>query len=406
MTRDNTRQNGRSALCVAGRPVAAHLRARVPRLTRGVLARLLAELPVYAELPQEEIAGDVAGIVQHSLRQFADVVERRRPARPEEFGRQRDSAALRAEEGVPLDAILAAYNIGAAMAWDELTAGAEPSDLAAVQETLGYFLDFQRLLISAVSSAYLEVRQIIDSQEHGGRHALMTALLAGEPVEHTGRRPAPRYAVLSLALGAHPDEAASGQRARVAARRKIRRVRTVLDDVADEPALTALDGSGGTALLPFSAGWDVLRGMVAKAAEAADIRITAAAEITGPAGIPAAAAQTAEIMDLVRRAARPPGLYRLADVLLDYQLSRPSGALAGLAGLLAPLDRKPELLRTLERYLSLDLDRRTTGAALHVHPNTVAYRVRRISDLTGLDPARPGDLQLLNAALVARRSLG
>lgn len=107
----------------------------------------------------------------------------------------------------------------------------------------------------------------------------------------------------------------------------------------------------------------------------------------------------------VRRAGRPAGLYRLADVLLDYQLSRPSQALSGLAALLAPLDRKPELLRTLEHYLAGGLDRRGTGTALHVHPNTVAYRVRRIGELTGLDPARPGDLQLLNAALVARRTL-
>ncbi|QKW40863.1 helix-turn-helix domain-containing protein [Actinomadura sp. NAK00032] len=382
--------------------MAPYLRARAPRLTRRVVARLLTELPVYAELPQEEVAGDIAGIVQHSLRQFADVLERRRPAAPEEFGDQRDSAALRAEEEVPLDAILSAYQIGAAMAWEELTAGARPADLPALQEALGYFLDFQRLLLSAVSSAYLEVRQIIDSQEHGGRHALMTALLGGDTAGH---RPAARYAVLTLAFAPHPDEAGTGQRARIAARRKIRRIRTALDEVADEPALTALDSAGGTALLPFSAGWDVLHELVARAAKCADTDVTAAAEITGPAGVPAAAMRTAEVMDLVRRAARPPGLYRLADVLLDYQLSRPSGALAGLAALLAPLDRKPELLRTLERYLACDLDRRATGAALHVHPNTVAYRVRRISALTGLDPARPSDLQLLNAALVARRSL-
>ncbi|MEU8303292.1 helix-turn-helix domain-containing protein [Actinomadura sp. NPDC048955] len=397
MTRDKT-----PALRVAGRPVAAHLRVRAPLLTRRVVARLLAELPVYAELPQEEVAGDIAGIVQHSLRQFADVLERRRPARAADFARQRDSAALRAEEGVPLDAILAAYQIGAAMAWEELTAGAEPADLPAFQEALGYFLDFQRLLTSAVSAAYLEVRQILDSQEHGGRHALMTALLAGDTAGH---RPAPRYAVLTLAFGPHPDETGSGQRARIAARRKIRRVRTALDAVADEPALTALDASGGTALLPFSSGWEALHDLVAGAAKAADIEVSAAAELTGPAGVPGAVAQTAEIMELVRRAGRPPGLYRLADVLLDYQLSRPSGALAALAALLAPLDRRPDLLGTLERYLAFDLDRRATGAALHVHPNTVAYRVRRISALTGLDPGRPGDLQLLNAALVARRSL-
>lgn len=399
------------ALCMGGRPLAAHLRARAPELTGRVLARLLDELPVYAELPQEEIAGDIAGIVQHSLRQFADVLERRRPAAGE-FGRQRDSAALRAEEGVPLEAILTAYRIGAAMAWDELAAGARPSDLPDLQEALGYFVDFQARLTTAVSGSYLEVRQILDSQEQGGRHALMTALLAGEPldliVRRTGLRPAARYAVLTLAFTRTPDERGTGQRARVAARRKIRRVRTVLDRFAGEPALTALDASGGTALLPFAAppSWDLVHDLVARAGKAADTRVTAAAEITGPSGIPAAVTQTAEIIDLVRGTGRPPGLYRLADVLLDYQLSRPSGALALLAGLLEPLDRKPELLHTLRRYLADDLDRRATAAALHVHPNTVAYRVRRICELTGLDPARPADLQLLNAALVARRSLG
>ncbi|MBD2894483.1 hypothetical protein amrb99_34080 [Actinomadura sp. RB99] len=400
------------ALCMGGRPLAAHLRARAPELTRRVLARLLDELPVYAELPQEEIAGDIAGIVQHSLRQFADVLERRRPAAAGEFGRQRDSAALRAEEGVPLEAILTAYRIGSAMAWDELAAGARPSDLPDLQEALGYFVDFQARLTTAVSGSYLEVRQVLDSQEQGGRHALMTALLAGEPldliVRRTGLRPAARYAVLTLAFTRTPDERGTGQRARVAARRKIRRVRTVLDRFAGEPALTALDASGGTALLPFAAppSWDLVHDLVARAGKAADTRVTAAAEITGPSGIPAAVTQTAEIIDLVRGTGRPPGLYRLADVLLDYQLSRPSGALALLAGLLEPLDRKPELLHTLRRYLADNLDRRATAAALHVHPNTVAYRVRRICELTGLDPARPTDLQLLNAALVARRSLG
>ncbi|WP_131763903.1 PucR family transcriptional regulator, partial [Actinomadura fibrosa] len=151
--------------------------------------------------------------------------------------------------------------------------------------------------------------------------------------------------------------------------------------------------------------WDVLRGLAARAAKLADTAVTAAADVAGPAGVPAAVAQCAEVLDVVRRTGRPPGLYRLADVLLDYQLSRPSGALPGLAALLDPLDRKPELLRTLECYLASALDRRRAGAALHVHPNTVTYRVRRIRELTGLDPARPGDAQLAGAALVARRAL-
>lgn len=403
-------------LSIAGRPVAAHLRARVPALTGRVVARLLADLPVYADLPHEEISGDIADIVQHNLRLFADVVEHRRPATDAELAQQRDSAAQRAEEGVPLDAILTAYQVGTAMCWQETAKGALPGDLATVLEIMDRIMVLQQQLTSAVSSAYLEARQILDSQDHGGRHALMAALLTGEPLDRfthrTGLRPAPRYLAMTLALGPHPDELnqSPGPGAGVAARRKIRRVRTALDHFAGTPALTALDTSGGTVLLPAAEpppwhGPGGLCELIEEATRAAGVPITAAAETAEPEAVPAAVARNTEIADLIARTGRPPGLYRLADVLLEYQLSRPSEALHGLAQLLRPLEAKPELLRTLETYLELGLDRRATAAALHIHPNTVDYRIRRIDRLTGLSPARPADLQHISAALVARRSV-
>lgn len=226
---------GPPPLCVAGRPVAAQLRARAPALTSRVVDRLLSDLPVYAELPHEEIAGDIADIVQHNLRLFADVVEHRRPATDAELAQQRDSAAQRAEEGVPLDAILTAYQVGIAMCWQETARDAGPADLPAVLEIMDRIMVLQQQLTSAVSGAYLEARQILDSQEHGGRHALMAALLTGESLElltqRTGLRPAAGYLTMTLALAPHPDEVgqAPGPGTGVAARRKIRRIRTALD---------------------------------------------------------------------------------------------------------------------------------------------------------------------------------
>ncbi|MFF9348523.1 PucR family transcriptional regulator [Streptomyces sp. NPDC014734] len=403
-------------MAIAGRPVAPYLRARVPALTGRVVARLLADLPVYADLPREEISGDIADIVQHNLRLFADVVEYRRPATEAELAQQRDSAAQRAEEGVPLDAILTAYQVGTAMCWQETAKGALPGDLPAVLEIMERIMVLQRQLTSAVSNAYLEAHRILDSQEHDGRHALLSALLAGESLDRftraTGPRPAARYLALTLALAPHPDEQGQspGPGAGVAARRKIRRVRSVLDRFAGAPVLTALDTSGGTVLLPAPEplpwhGPDGLCALVDEAARAAGVPVSAAAETAEPEAVPAAVARNTEIVDLVARTGRPPGLYRLADVLLEYQLSRPSEALHGLAQLLAPLEAKPELLQTLETYLELGLDRRTTAAALHIHPNTVDYRIRRIDRLTGLSPSRPADLQHISAALVARHSL-
>ncbi|MFC7306509.1 PucR family transcriptional regulator [Streptomyces monticola] len=394
---------------IGGRPAAAYLRARVPGLARRVLTRLRAELPVYAELPVEELTGDIADIVQHNLRLFADVIEHRRPATDRELDRQRDSAAQRAEEGVPLDAILTAYQIGTALCWQEMASGARPEELADVQEAVRHIMELQRQLTSAVSGAYLEARQILDSQEHGGRHALLAALLAGEPAElrPAGPLPAALYVAMTLELGPHPDETMTGPGASIAARRKIRRVRSVLDRHTGEPALTALDSSGGTVLLPVTAepAWPELCALVGAAQESAGVPVLAAAAVVPPGEVPEAVARNAEIVDLVRCTGRAPGLYRLADVLLDYQLSRPSAALGQLAGLLGPLAAKPDLLRTLETFLAYGLDRRATAAALHLHPNTVDYRIRRITRLTGLSPSRPPDLQHIGAALVARRAL-
>jgi DNA-binding PucR family transcriptional regulator len=93
----------------------------------------------------------------------------------------------------------------------------------------------------------------------------------------------------------------------------------------------------------------------------------------------------------------------LRDVLLEYQLTRPSDAHAALRELLDPLDRNPDLQHTLEVYLANDLDRRQTATTLHVHPNTLDYRLRRIVELTGLDPSTSRGLQLLGAALAARQ---
>lgn len=400
MTRD------KPPLRIGGRAVAPQLRAAVPPLTRRVVARLLSELPVYAELPPEEVAGDIDRIVQDSLRAFADVIDRRRLPGPDGLAAQRESAAQRAEEGVPLDAILTAYQIGTTMCWEEIAARSAPADHDDLCELMLLLLGLQRELIATVSGAYLEARQILDSQEHGGRHALLSALVAGDRLDRfTEPRPAAWYIVLTLAFARHADEADRGRRGGVAARRKIHRVRAALDAFAGEPSLTALDATGGTALLPVVTPppWDELCKLVDGAAESAGIEVTAAAAVSDPAGIPAAVDQTAQIVQIARAGARPPGLYRLADVLLDYQLSRPGDALPELAALLDPVDGKPDLLRTLQEYLHRDLDRRGTAAALHIHPNTLAYRIRRVTELTGLSPARPSDLQLIQAALVARR---
>lgn len=75
-----------------------------------------------------------------------------------------------------------------------------------------------------------------------------------------------------------------------------------------------------------------------------------------------------------------------------------------LAAVLQPLRPHPELLDTLLRFVNNDLNRRRTANQLHIHPNTVDYRLRKIAELTGVDASQPGGIQRLAAALAAQRA--
>lgn len=67
------------------------------------------------------------------------------------------------------------------------------------------------------------------------------------------------------------------------------------------------------------------------------------------------------------------------------------------------LDRHPELLSTLETFYALDMDRGRTAQVLHVHRNTLDYRLRRVRELTGINPIGVYGIRTLTAALAARR---
>ena len=62
-----------------------------------------------------------------------------------------------------------------------------------------------------------------------------------------------------------------------------------------------------------------------------------------------------------------------------------------------------DLQTTLEAFLEAGLDRRATAEALHVHPNTLDYRLRRIEEVTGLLFADPDAVMLLALAIRRRR---
>ncbi|MGW4213435.1 PucR family transcriptional regulator [Lentzea sp. NPDC004789] len=120
--------------------------------------------------------------------------------------------------------------------------------------------------------------------------------------------------------------------------------------------------------------------------------------------VPRAANEVRMVMRVVHALNRDPAVYQLEDVPIEAALIRSPDSAKLLAARLAALPSSgAPLLETLFSYLDHGEDRTHAARELHVHPNTLDYRLRRIRELTGLSPWRPRDLQTLGVAAIALR---
>ena len=380
-----------------------------------MVATFVAELPVYAQLPPEQLDGEIADICRRNLAAFADHLRHGEAPSAELLAEVRASATRRADEGVPLDAVLAAYHVGARIVWDAVAD--EASDAAAVTLAARRMLSFITSVSQVAAAAFVEERESITTDVRDARRALVEALLAGGPsdavAERAGAPLAVSYAVLALHLSPTPDELAAGVSTPVASRRKLRRIEAALVPLGDG-ALHLLGPAGGTVLVPVDADEVDLDALVATTAAVLDAigRSTGATAVAGIAcrrgrdELPAAHEEARAVLATVRRLGRPPGAYRVDDVLLELAVSGEVSVAEHLAALLDPLAGGHDLVATLEGWFAAGGNRRAAAAALFVHPNTLDYRLGRITALTGLSPTSTRGAALLQAALVAARLHG
>jgi DNA-binding PucR family transcriptional regulator len=96
---------------------------------------------------------------------------------------------------------------------------------------------------------------------------------------------------------------------------------------------------------------------------------------------------------------------RAGDLLPERALAGDPSARAQLiAEVVEPLTAAGgELGRTLASYLDGGGALESCARALFVHPNTVRYRLRRVTEVTGRDPTNPRDSLVLRIALIVGR---
>src|SRR4051795_4117575 len=234
---------------VTDHPLYQRVERTVPRLARKMIETFVAEIPLYGLLPREQLEGEILSITEENLRLFFRTLRSGEALTSAELGDVRLSAARRAEERVPLDAVLTAYHVGARIGWEALVEGAEPDETDAVIAAGARVLSYAQQVTAEVAAAYLEEQQTIYGEERDARRALASALLAGEPADSLAARLgvtlAPAYVVVALRIDAHPDEEERGVGGAIAARRKVRRAQRALDGWLGEPVGRPPDPLGG-----------------------------------------------------------------------------------------------------------------------------------------------------------------
>ncbi|MFB7874200.1 PucR family transcriptional regulator [Nocardia sp. NPDC056064] len=377
----------------------------VRALSRQMVGHFVENVAPCGTLPGDAISGDVTTITRICLEFAVSMLDGRDI--PNTLQRLQDAASAWAREGVPIDTIHHSIAEGFKIGLDLVVSSASVKDYDNLVDGVKVVMELLDTITAQVSLAYVRELRGVVSEHHTAVHTLTSALLGGHSTSTMARECgiaiADTYAVLALSIPPHREEANPALDAKVVARRKLRRVQAELAKRCGETALSLLSVDGGTVLIPADAfDRDGLAALVAQLSHAAQVGITAAMVESSSTGVPDAADQAHELLDMVQRLEVTSGLYRFDELALEYQLTRPGPGREFLGSLLDPLDQYPELLETLQRHIANNLNRQRTARVLHVHTNTVDYRLKRIGQLTGFDPTQPSGLWYLRSALVAR----
>ena len=381
-----------------GRPVLDRL-PRASTISGKIMSLFIVGSDLPARVPLADLRRDVTALVNACLELTARMLTGGETAKP--LAEVRAGIMEWAREGVTIDAMHKAVRVGTQAVFDHLTARARlDEDHVAVIDTAHLFVRLSRELATAISQAYLRDMRVADSD---AADVVATALIAGNATPAMARafgvRLAENYCVFAVEfISPHAGE----PRPECLAPRTVRRVKAEVLHHTDDKALMRMGSGTATFLIPQDH-FDPARAerFADQIADAARTKVRATFVTARADSIAEGVERTHAVLDIMRRLRRV-GLERFDDLSLEYQLSRPGTAGKYLAALLDPLEDHPVLLETLTVHLTTRSTRLRTARALHVHPNTVDYRLNKIAEITGLDPTQSDGVWRLRSALVAR----
>ena len=359
--------------------MAARLRGRLPAVAEQTVLAVIAEVPGYAGALSGEMRTNIERAVQMALRGFVRLAENAKEADPRTPLQPALAAAYelgRGEErdGRTMDALLAAYRVGARVAWRELSSVMVDQGLPA-----GTVAQFAELVF-----AYIDELSATSVAGHADERAT-TGRVREIYLERLGQR---------LLEGAPPEVLTdAAERAGWDPPETLTAV--LVAEAQVRPALAALDP--GTLRVPadLADADDAATLLVPDAAGARRARLMRV--LAGRGAVVGPARQWTDVAASVQRARR-------ARNLIATSGGEPVDTEANLAALIIQSDEdaladlrrraleplaelrpnvRERLEQTLRSWLLHQGRRDDVAAELMVHPQTVRYRMTQLRDLYG-----------------------
>jgi hypothetical protein len=371
----------RTAFSTSGtRKLADMCRADVPVLTRRLLAAIFTDNPEwtdYTSVPRADLRDGCRRYLTRILELLSGAA-----SDPE---RDDVAAAIgrhRAEQGVPLEAMLRTFRLGGRIVWEALldnaeSVGSEPHEIREAGTAMWTVIDG---LSSALSTSYrnTELEQV--RRDERRRHALIEDLLAGRAHDAAFAARAARELELP-AYGAYLVVAAD---VRADGRPALAGPETVLAALGIRSVWhTRVDSMIGLVSLEHRDVATVLQHLrpVARGRAAVSAAVPGLAQVDTAHALARTALDTLpnDATDLVSLDERyPEALLVSAPDLTKLLLARTLGPV-----LEQPPRERDVLLQTLAAWLAENCSAANAAIGLHCHRNTVLNRLQRISVLIG-----------------------
>jgi hypothetical protein len=363
--------------------IADAIEPELPAATEEILATIAQEVPEYARPLEGNFGVGIRTGVSEALRQFVALI--RDPEAGRDPGRDVYIGLGRGElrEGRTLDALQSAYRVGARVAWRRVSAaarreGADPEQLGLLAEAIFAYID--ELSADSVEG-YAQAQREQEGERQRRRRELLALLLRDPPPEEAELRAAAQAAGWRAPRSAAPLAIPEVQLGRVGRR------------LAADALVGSFDGIG-CALLPGAAsrGGEPERateGVTAALGPSVPRAELAAAWSLASAALRAAEAGAIRCEGAPSGATRSTSLIRAEDHLAELLIFEGSALAERLAERrLAPLAEltpagRARMEETALAFVQHGGNAAAMARALHLHPQTVRYRLTRLRELLG-----------------------